>query len=170
MNNEINGTGFTAVNNKLLEAIISRPFSLREIKILFTVIRYTFGFRRDNARLSLRFISRATGIDFSNANKTIAALIRKNVLSALPGATQNEGRNISLQVNYNDWLVGSSRNNHSSQIDHSSQNGNYALVKTTTETVAETTTKKEINKENINKVFSHWNSKNIINTIALMKS
>jgi len=163
MNNEINGTGFTAVNNNLLEAVISSGFSLREIKIILLVIRYTCGFRSDSARLSLRFISRATGIDFSNVNKTIIALIRKNVLSASPGAAQNTGRNISLRDNYNEWSVCSSRNNHSSQIGHSCQNSHSAVAKTTTETVANTTTKKEINKENINKVFTHWNSKNIMN-------
>jgi len=56
--------GHTQIANELFEAILKSNFTLRELKIIFVVIRFTYGFNRKEAELSARFISNATGIKF----------------------------------------------------------------------------------------------------------
>jgi phage replication O-like protein O len=150
------GKGFTKIDNELFEAILRSDFSLRELKVIFTVIRFTCGFQRDEAELSLRFIAKTTGIKYQHVGGTIEDLKLKNVLFSALNCNHKQGRNITLNNDYSTWNSDSARKGYSNQRS-------YGLVpEKVTVTVTKTVTKKDIYKENINKVFTHWNSKNII--------
>jgi len=149
--------GFTPCGNKLLEALIRSSFTLRELKVILTVLRFTHGFRREEAELSVRFISKATGIKFNHIGGIIENLKLKNILSYTRTGIYQQGRLIVLNKDFTSWNFNSSPKRNSSRLR------NYIVPGSGTIIVPKSGTKKEIYKENINKVFTHWNSKNIIN-------
>ncbi len=95
--------GFTAIANELLETILKCNFTLRELKIVLTVIRYTDGFNRKEANLSSRFISEATTIKPNHVFAVTKELLNKNVLI---NRTEQKGviRRYQLNKNYDTWL------------------------------------------------------------------
>jgi|SRR3990170_4444333 len=142
--------GHTQIANELFEAILKSNFTLRELKIIFVVIRFTYGFNRKEAELSARFISNATGIKFYHVSNSINDLHKKNVLFFSDSKTHSQGRRIKLNKDYDSW------NFNSSQKRNSSRKRNGTVPKKGTETVPETGTKKD-NKENLKTWFeSFW--------------
>ena len=51
--------GSTDIANELLEAIYKYDFTITQMKIVFCVIRFTYGFKRKKHTLSLNFIKKA---------------------------------------------------------------------------------------------------------------
>lgn len=140
--------GFTKIANELLGEIIKRDFSKRELKVIFAVIRFTYGFNRKEAELSVRFISESTGIKFHHLSTTINDLATKNILILSESETRKQGRNLKLNKDYDTWNINSSQNS------NSSQKGNGSVPKKVTDspkTVTLSGTKKESIKENIKK-------------------
>lgn len=135
---------FTKISNELYEVILKTDFTLRELKIIFTVIRFTYGFNRKEAELSVRFISEATGIKFYHLSDSIKNLISKNVISVNDSDNHKQGRTLRLNKDYDTWKLNSSRKGNSSQ----KRNG--LVPEKGTVRVPESGTKKEI-KENIKK-------------------
>lgn len=177
--------GYTTIANELLEQIIKSDLTLREIKVMLCVIRYTYGFHRKDAQLSLRFIGQATGINYQNIKNSLKGLFAKNILTVKKEyTTGNTSRIISLNKNYDLWNVQSNQinyfaENESNQINYSK------VIKPITLKVIKSITKKDI-KDNIKKedslfeltpigketneikIFREWNqfaSKNGLQTI-----
>jgi len=96
--------GFTSISNELFEVILSSDFTLREMKIIFAVIRFTYGFGRTEAFLSLRFLSNATKIYYRHTQTTLNKLISKNVLLIQSEATGIKPRRIKLNKDYESWI------------------------------------------------------------------
>jgi len=136
--------GFTSIANELLGEILKSDFTLRELKIILTVIRFTYGFNRKEAELSVRYISKATGIKFYHLSDSINTLVSKNVLTINDSDNHKQGRILKLNKDYETW------NFESSQRMNSSQKRNGLVPESGTVRVPESGTKKENNKENIN--------------------
>ncbi|MBR6633172.1 MAG: replication protein [Clostridia bacterium] len=96
--------GFTAIPNNLLEALYSSDFTATELKVLFTVIRYTYGYRRESAQLSLQFISRANGIGKDQIAKCIRKLCADRVLTTYRDATSTTPKQLGINTDYQLWL------------------------------------------------------------------
>lgn len=151
--------GFTSIANELLGEILKSDFTLRELKIILTVIRFTYGFNRKQAELSVRFISKATGIKFHHLANSINTLISKNVLTINDSDNHKQGRILKLNKDYETW------NFESSQKSNSYQKSNGLVTEKVTDsvkTVTLTGTKKESIKENINTIVQNeferfWN-------------
>jgi phage replication O-like protein O len=131
--------GFTKIANELYDVILRSNFKLREMKIILIVIRYTYGFNRKEKELSVRFISKATGIGFQHIGDSIKNLVRKNILAVQVSDSHMQGRTIALNKNYETWELGCS------------QKSDGGVPKKLTVRVPKRVTKKEI-KENIKKV------------------
>jgi phage replication O-like protein O len=76
------GEGFTAIPNSYMDYLIARSSDLtkRELQIMLVVIRNTLGWRRDQARLSCRFLSNATGISPGNVSTSLKSLETKGMV------------------------------------------------------------------------------------------
>jgi len=94
--------GFTRIANELLDAILIADLTKIELKIVLCVIRYTYGFKRKEWQLSIRFIQDKTCVDFSDINKCIKRLEGRNIL--LSSGKDYKGRNITLNKDYESWL------------------------------------------------------------------
>ncbi len=133
--------GFTAIPNELFEAILMSSLTLRELKIVLFVIRYTYGFQRQEAKLSVRFIAEGTGIKFNHIATSIKSLLQKNILYLYENYSHRKGRIITLNTDYESWYL------KNAIILKSYQKRNrYVPIKVTNK-VPETVTKKENGKE-----------------------
>jgi phage replication O-like protein O len=145
--------GYTKIANELLEAITKADLSLRELKIIFVVMRYTYGFNRKEAELSVRFISEASGIKFQHISKSINDLIAKNIIISNISENHKQGRIITLIKDYEKWIFDSSQKGYGLSENRSQKRDGIVPKEVTvlSKTVPFTGTKKERYKENIKK-------------------
>lgn len=73
--------GFTKFNNTLLEAIMRADFNGTEMKVLITIVRYTYGYQRKAGTLSAACISVLTGKSLRCVKYALKSLTDKNVIS-----------------------------------------------------------------------------------------
>ncbi len=97
--------GYTSIANELFEKIYQFNFSLRELRIILTVIRFTYGFNRKEAELSLTFLANATKIPLRHVQTTVKNLISKNVLIVKNECIGIHSRKIQLNKNYDNWKL-----------------------------------------------------------------
>jgi phage replication O-like protein O len=136
--------GHIRIANELYEKILVSNFTKRELKIILAIIRFTYGFNRKEWELSVRFISKATGIEFQHISNSITSLIDKNVIMISESSTHKQGRIIKLNKDYETWNLNRSQNSDSSQKSDGS------VPKKVTVRVPKTVTKKD-NKDNLKK-------------------
>lgn len=86
--------GYTQIPNDVLESIISlRNYGELKKDILLTVCRYTFGFHRERAQLSARFLARSLGAFHGNVTRAIKDLVKIGYLEE-----QTEGQNRTYKI------------------------------------------------------------------------
>ena len=95
--------GYTRIANELLEAITRYKFNGTQLKIVMAVIRYTYGFSRKDAELSLVYLSNATGVDKRNLRREINILIADKVLTVTKEATFTQSRMFRINKDYEEW-------------------------------------------------------------------
>jgi len=152
--------GHTRIANEILEVVARTKLSPTQYRIILIVWRYTYGFQRKAHKLSLTFLSKATGGDRRNIQRELNNLIERNILTV---KNSGQKRLIGFNKHYKRWLTGGEIDN--GETDNGEINastGGEQDAGTVGEINAEER-KKEKSKENIyNIVFSHWNSKKII--------
>lgn len=72
--------GFTKFNNSLLEAIMRADFNGTEMKVLITIVRYTYGYQRKAGTLSAACISVLTGKSIRCVKYALKSLTEKKVI------------------------------------------------------------------------------------------
>lgn len=136
--------GFTKIDNELLELILKTSLSFREVKILLVINRFTKGFHRDVALLSIRFIAKACNIKYQNVATTLNKLQEKNIIKIINHNGKKNIRSIMINNNYDEWLVDMA-------IISSNQNDDNNVIKEMTNNVIKEITNKDISKEKIKK-------------------
>lgn len=100
--------GYTPIANELLEAIVLYPFSQRELKVIFCLLRMTYGYSKKSDALSSWQISKMTGINRSHVSKTINELVNLNVIIKHQLGRYSHGvlvNEISLNKIYDSWIT-----------------------------------------------------------------
>lgn len=143
--------GFTMIANELLEVITASDFTLRQIKILLSLIRYTYGFNRTEAELSLRYLEQSTGIQYRNLSQVIKKLIKLNVIRARKSDSFNQARIISLNLDYDTWSVKCCYQKNNTKENNQLSNQQHSCYQSGNNHVIDIRTKKESFKEKINK-------------------
>ncbi len=95
--------GYTKIANELLEALCQLNISGREMRILFYILRRTYGFNCKSASISLSEISAATGIKKNHVQENLKRLLVRNVISiqANHGIKPQE---ICVVKDYEKWI------------------------------------------------------------------
>lgn len=94
--------GYTRIANELLEAIIEYSFTKAEYKIIFLVIRMTYGWNKKEAFISYGKIASYTKLNKRYTKKMIKKLVQDRVLFK----NSFRGRNIlGLNTNYYAWRL-----------------------------------------------------------------
>lgn len=92
--------GYTAIANEILEALIAYRFKQNEYKVLFAIIRKTYGYQKKIAELGNTQIAMMTGIDRSHVARCIRSLIKDNVLIHDESKYKSS---LGLNKNYRSW-------------------------------------------------------------------
>jgi len=95
--------GYTKIAHEILENIGRYKFNGTQRGVIDQVWRYTYGFNRKEAELSLSFIAKAIGATKSQVDRELTALIVRNVIlvtSDQPG----KPRLLSFNKNYESWI------------------------------------------------------------------
>lgn len=127
--------GFTQISNEILEAFARTPsLGSEAFQVLMLVLRYTYGFQRKDAEMSISFIAKGTGMKKRNVSRTIERLVSKRMIV----------RDKSLMIfnkNHEEWVV--SKRTGSVQSDGGGVSNRMKKV------VSNRTDKKERVKENL---------------------
>lgn len=102
MGNPQTEDGYTRIANELLDAILLRDFSGRQIKVLMAIIRKTYGFNKKSDEIGLSQFRDITGIDSKHVSVVLHDLEQFNVIAVSHG---DHARRISLNKNYKTWNV-----------------------------------------------------------------
>ncbi|MEW6417247.1 MAG: replication protein [Nitrospirota bacterium] len=89
--------GYTAIANELVEAFMRLNLSQHGWRILFCIIRYSYGWNKKTAKLTCTQIAKLTGIDVRLVPRTLRILTGKNIVI-------REGNTFRLQKDYHRWI------------------------------------------------------------------
>ena len=127
--------GFVQIANELFEAIYMQfDFTKRQLRVLSTIIRHTYGWNKKTCTMSLREISAETGIDHRHVSTALQELSEKSVLYVEGLST--ETRTYKLNKNYDEWGVTKTATVVSPKRQQQChQNGDTRVTKTATDTI-----------------------------------
>lgn len=89
--------GYTAIANELMEAFMRLNLSRHGWRILFCIIRYSYGWNKKSAQLTCSQIARLTGIDVRLIPRTLRNLTGKNIVI-------RDRNTFRLQKDYHKWV------------------------------------------------------------------
>ena len=122
MSNVQKENGFTPIANELLEVVPRYNFNGTQMKIILTVWRYTYGFKRKEHDLSINFIVNATGTSKRQIQKEVNRLIENKVLIEVQKPSFNQTRKIGFNKKYHQWTIEHSRTKEQQMNDSSEMN------------------------------------------------
>lgn len=145
--------GYTPIANELLEAIYKTNFTSTELKIIFLVMRCTYGFSRKEYTLSLSYIANGIGVSKRYVSSSVGKLIEDNVLQVVKEHTDTQSRILKLNKNYEEWRdrITIQQMNHSSTVDTEFNYTDEVQFNTTDEAQFNTTDEAQFNQKNNNK-------------------
>lgn len=72
--------GYTRIANEILEDLLAGDFSKRELLVLLSIIRKTYGFNKVSDEISSSQIAKMTGLAREHVARTISSLIKRGVV------------------------------------------------------------------------------------------
>lgn len=99
--------GYTRIANELLDALVHADLSKREYKVIFAVIRATYGYNKKFDLISLWWLAKVTGLKCSKVSETTDALVERSILLRSDGEVRH-GQSVSrfgVNKNYHQWTV-----------------------------------------------------------------
>jgi len=94
--------GYVQIANELMDAIISYPFKNSELKIVLTIIRKTYGWKKKKDRLSFSQISKLSRVSIRHTKRVIKNLVLDNVILKEKIANSNI---LGLNKDYYSWSL-----------------------------------------------------------------
>ncbi len=93
------GQRFTRVPNEILEALARTHLSPYESKIIFFIIRKTYGWNKTEDWISLSQIVEGTGIAKPNVSRTLNSLKRRNIIE------RPDRWHVGFQLDHTLWRI-----------------------------------------------------------------
>jgi len=72
--------GYTKIENKILEFLMKAEMNCTDIKVFLAIIRYTYGFGRDECTITASYISDITGKSLRNVQESLKNLCDMGVI------------------------------------------------------------------------------------------
>lgn len=95
--------GFTPIANEILEALARVKLSPNEFRIIFFLLRKTYGWRKKSDWISLSQFSKGTGVDRHNVHRALKSLKTKKII--VVGIDYRKRPSYGFQKNYEKWKV-----------------------------------------------------------------
>ena len=168
---------YTKIDNKVMNKLITTKFNGTQYRILIKVLRSTAGFDKDSHELSVSYITSAIGANKQLIKRELKNLINKKVLRVEKIHTKTSSRSLSLNRNFNEWIIEKYKElDHYNEIKSNKNPGNQLDTTGGSEGVTssgnqlgtksgdELGTQKEYNKnkinniyiEDINEIYQYW--------------
>lgn len=108
--------GFMQIANKIIDSLVNSDLTLYEFKVIFAVIRKTYGWKKKEDSISLSQLSIMTGISKANVSHTLKGLKNKNIIFIKDNPINKlNGKIIGFQKYPDKWInvkkTGVSKNN-----------------------------------------------------------
>ena len=94
--------GYTRIANELMIAIVKYPFTAAELRIVWLVIQWTYGYRRKKSYISHGSLAKELRIDIRYVKRKIKKLTLDKVLFKDRTARKNS---IGLNKEYTSWQL-----------------------------------------------------------------
>lgn len=95
--------GYTRIHNELIDRVFMRVnFSSYEWRVLWSIIRMSWGWNRPGCYTSYRELAESTGIDIRHVARTIKKLEKKLIIAARPGKKKTH---LQLNTDYMTWRI-----------------------------------------------------------------
>lgn len=144
--------GHIRIANELFDVVWQMPFSHRQHKVIFAIIRKTYGFGKKEDDMSASQIGDYCRLSRENVTRTLSELEKMGVINKRPGVY---GSVVGLNKDYSKWRLGSVKTTQECQNDTSVDstqgvsNQTDTSVKTTqVDSVKTTHTKDNLPKDN----------------------
>ncbi|MBO9596756.1 MAG: replication protein [Cohnella sp.] len=95
--------GHTRIANEILEKVARSRFNGTQLRVLLSIWRYTYGFRRKEHEFTLSFLAEAISAARSQVDREVTALIERNVLEVLAGGN-GRPRVLRFNKDFDAWL------------------------------------------------------------------
>jgi phage replication O-like protein O len=99
--------GYVAIANKIVEAISKQIISPDEWRVLFVILRKTYGWNKKEDWISLSQFCQATNMRKPHVCRAVSKLIKRNIITRIGNAITrigNEwGSNYQFQKDYEEW-------------------------------------------------------------------
>jgi len=95
--------GYTKVANELIEQLVSRDLSGRELRLLLVVMRKTWGWGKRRDRISLGQITKLTGIGRQHVATLVGKLVERQYLKRYLPKNERGMRAYEIQKDYELW-------------------------------------------------------------------
>lgn len=89
--------GYTKIANELLDALARIKLCAYESKVLWFIIRKTYGWKKKDDWIALSQFTEATNILKPNVSRTLSKLERRHII------IRDNHRHIGLQKDYDQW-------------------------------------------------------------------
>ncbi|HDR9068958.1 TPA: replication protein [Burkholderia vietnamiensis] len=93
--------GYTRIANELYEAILGFGFTQRQLLVLLTVLRKTYGYGKKEDDMSAAQIGQMCNVGRNHVTEVIGQLVHMNVLTRAPGTF---GLVLGINKAYSGWL------------------------------------------------------------------
>lgn len=99
--------GYTRIANELLEAILLADLTKNELKVLFCLIRESYGRGKKQVKISHRTIAKMTSISRSNVTRSVKSLVSKQHLNGVKTTPSGPKSVTTYKVNknYEKWSL-----------------------------------------------------------------
>ncbi|MBO2943625.1 replication protein [Paenibacillus sp. F411] len=96
---------FTKVSNELLEQVPKFKLNGTQLRIILIIWRYSYGFGKKDAELSISFLAKATDIIKRQLIRELSKLIEMNVVQVVSEQTGTRSRIIQFNKDYDSWRL-----------------------------------------------------------------
>lgn len=96
--------GYTRIANELLEAIARTPLSGSEFRVLFAILRLTYGMQKVSAKIHSQTIKKITGMVPKRISEAKKALIDKKIV-VVPEKRNKYISTYRINKNYDQWAT-----------------------------------------------------------------
>jgi phage replication O-like protein O len=95
-------TGFTKIDNYILENLAKAKLSGTQFSLILIICRYTNGFQRDEHELALSFLAKATGYSQRNIQRALKSMALRKII--FQKSKDCSTRKISINNDVHEWL------------------------------------------------------------------
>lgn len=102
MANPQTNNGYTRIANELLGQIMKTNLNGTQFRIVIAIWRYTYGFRRKQHEMSIRFLAELIDAGKGQVQRELEALIDRQIVNVIEIGSKG-ARVLQVNKNYEDW-------------------------------------------------------------------